>query len=442
MLFSKPRYHKNKSSNLCIELRQKKETGRNSLFNRKKNINVNGNGNGNGGGENKSLFSSKKNSASLKLKISNSNKLFINSAISNTGNNSIHMINNGDENGNNNTNNSNINSENINSKLSENTIYFRNNGGNGYNTNNNNNNNNGSGGRGSLINFGSGSPSLEKESRYNSSPSLGIHITKKQLVESLKGTYSLITDNIYMGDKEVAKNFDILKELKITHIINCAGLVIPNHFEGDFIYKTLELSDVGNENIFCLFYEVIDFIENALNNNGRILIHCKCGISRSAAMAICYLMYSQNLTYEEALRDIKYKRPSCEPNASYAIALLNWDNHRKKKREYTKLYNISNLSEKSDSIIPKLLNPPFTRNLLFLSVACLIFHSPFIIYVWIGENCIQDYVDAALLFVEQLQQYEAAVCNVQLVYQSKESEQFLELLHDPSKWETSDLPLS
>ena len=56
----------------------------------------------------------------------------------------------------------------------------------------------------------------------------------------------------------------------ITHIVNCAGDVCRNQFPNEFTYVTYNLKDSKTENIECLFYEVIEFIESS----PRVLVHC------------------------------------------------------------------------------------------------------------------------------------------------------------------------
>lgn len=45
-----------------------------------------------------------------------------------------------------------------------------------------------------------------------------------------------------------------------------------------------------------------------VENGNKVLVHCQMGQSRSAAVVTAYLMYKQNLTFEQAFKHVKSKR--------------------------------------------------------------------------------------------------------------------------------------
>ena len=52
-----------------------------------------------------------------------------------------------------------------------------------------------------------------------------------------------------------------------------------------------------------------------------MLVHCNAGVSRSAAIVIAYLMYSQHLNYQQAFDLVKSKRPAIRPNDGFVAEL-------------------------------------------------------------------------------------------------------------------------
>ncbi|MFX8668685.1 dual specificity protein phosphatase, partial [Acinetobacter baumannii] len=77
----------------------------------------------------------------------------------------------------------------------------------------------------------------------------------------------------------VAENLELLKEKKITRIINCASSVIPNYFANEFKYLSLNLVDGRGEDISWFVSEVVQFIFDGANEGQKTLLHCEKGIS-------------------------------------------------------------------------------------------------------------------------------------------------------------------
>ena len=124
--------------------------------------------------------------------------------------------------------------------------------------------------------------------------------------------------NIYLGNSQFASDKQLLYNLKVTHILNAAK-EIPDYFQGDdtFQYVHLNLDDVPEENASRFFEISKQFIDNALQNNGVVLIHCRAGVSRSVTMLMYYLMKTLNISPEEALKLIRKCRPIANPNPGF-----------------------------------------------------------------------------------------------------------------------------
>lgn len=127
---------------------------------------------------------------------------------------------------------------------------------------------------------------------------------------------SKITENIYLGNKEASSNYNFLKENKITHILVC-GSDLEIHYADFFKYKIVNILDHDNEDIKKYFNDCYEFIEEAVKNDKKILIHCSAGISRSATITCAYLMKKQNINMNEALKIIWEGRIIAEPNRGF-----------------------------------------------------------------------------------------------------------------------------
>ena len=95
--------------------------------------------------------------------------------------------------------------------------------------------------------------------------------------------YHEIIPNLYLGSIFVAEDEDTLKDIGITHIVT-AGRDMQPMYPKKFNYRVLKLRDYEDENITKYFDSSIEFIENALNSDGKVLVHCLAGVSRSSAI--------------------------------------------------------------------------------------------------------------------------------------------------------------
>ena len=132
----------------------------------------------------------------------------------------------------------------------------------------------------------------------------------------------MIIDNfLYLSNYKAASNIDQLKKLNINYIINCSGDICENVGESFINYLTLNLKDTAKENIECIFYMCIDFINKCKKENKKILVHCFQGISRSAAIVIAYLIYNNHLNVDKAFNFVQKKRKIVNPNLGFFLQL-------------------------------------------------------------------------------------------------------------------------
>jgi len=148
-----------------------------------------------------------------------------------------------------------------------------------------------------------------------------------------------IQTDLFIGNQGAAKNTFYLKKVGVTHVLNTAegqrnGTVDTNQeFYRPFgiKYKGLKLLDVPQTNIALHFNEVGEFIEEALQNGGKVLVNCVMGMSRSSACVLAYLMLRQNMTAVEALTSVR-KHRDVRPNDGFLRQLADLDNKLRKER--------------------------------------------------------------------------------------------------------------
>ena len=131
--------------------------------------------------------------------------------------------------------------------------------------------------------------------------------------------------NLFIGSAGAAYNFSGLVAANITHIVDVTPSVIPR-FPGVFEY--MHISDVHDydeiedgENLAQYFPYSTEYISNALDQGGKVLVHCSEGRSRSATLIAVYLMQTQGFYRDGALSLIRKTRPIAYPSSSFMIIM-------------------------------------------------------------------------------------------------------------------------
>ena len=141
-----------------------------------------------------------------------------------------------------------------------------------------------------------------------------------------------ILPNLFISSYIPAYSKSTLLSLGVTHIVSCFDE--PPEFPEDFSYLVVPVEDVVQQEIQSQFDACYMFIENALMHNGsfanhdiynKVLIHCVAGVSRSATIAISYLMRRYKLTCQDGLEVVKAARPFVEPNEGFWSQLVEFD---------------------------------------------------------------------------------------------------------------------
>ena len=125
-----------------------------------------------------------------------------------------------------------------------------------------------------------------------------------------------VEGNVYIGDIASAYNSTELKKLGITHIVT-AILGVDPHFPDEFIYLTVPIRDVESEDIRRYLRTTTEFIDGALKDGGKVLIHCIQGRSRSATIVAAWMMSRSGYSVEETINLLKEKRSCVDPNPAF-----------------------------------------------------------------------------------------------------------------------------
>ncbi|KAM4652466.1 dual specificity protein phosphatase 8-like [Discoglossus pictus] len=134
-----------------------------------------------------------------------------------------------------------------------------------------------------------------------------------------------ILPHLYLGSQNDVMNQEVINQNGITHVLNVSYSCPKPAFIPDNHFLRIPINDSYCEKILPWLSAAVEYIEKVELLNGKVLVHCLAGISRSAAVAIAYIMRSMGLSLDDAYRFVKEKRPTISPNFNFLGQLLEYE---------------------------------------------------------------------------------------------------------------------
>ncbi|GAB6027498.1 hypothetical protein CHUAL_001750 [Chamberlinius hualienensis] len=147
--------------------------------------------------------------------------------------------------------------------------------------------------------------------------------SEENAIENTQATQ--VMPHLYLGNQKDASDLQRLRQLNIQFVLNVTSH-LPGYHEGRGIrYKRLPATDSTQQNLKQYFEEAFEFIDKAVRSKSGVLVHCQAGISRSATIAIAYVMKQTKSPMFEAYKMVKTKRPIISPNLNFMGQLLEFE---------------------------------------------------------------------------------------------------------------------
>lgn len=121
---------------------------------------------------------------------------------------------------------------------------------------------------------------------------------------------------------------------KVSHVINCAGRQIPNHWEAiGVVYLKFNWLDQENQSLFDhkqggaenTTKEIFEFIESAMKKTESVLVHSVRGQSRAASVLAVYLMRKYRWSLLKTLEFLNSRRPELEIRGTFIQQLQEYE---------------------------------------------------------------------------------------------------------------------
>jgi dual specificity phosphatase 12 len=149
-----------------------------------------------------------------------------------------------------------------------------------------------------------------------------------------------IVDGIYLGTRMEARS--IVSQMggaeKITHILSVSEqAAYPNPGICPIKFLTMPMCDHGNTLVFeerlfpreaersSIFQKACNFVDEALEENGTVLVHCEKGQNRSTTIVIALLMQREKWTFNEAYAHVSNIRPMISMHGKYIEQLRSFE---------------------------------------------------------------------------------------------------------------------
>jgi hypothetical protein len=123
--------------------------------------------------------------------------------------------------------------------------------------------------------------------------------------------YSKITEQLYVGTAPAADDYDTLRELGVTLVINMVIISPPKHDPRTPPMKTIWLPTIDSPLFPLPMLALEKGVKEGLKvieGGGTVYAHCAKGRHRGPAMAACILI-AQGMSSEQAMELIKHQRP-------------------------------------------------------------------------------------------------------------------------------------
>lgn len=128
-----------------------------------------------------------------------------------------------------------------------------------------------------------------------------------------------ILDYLYLGSQDAVMKANI-DTYHLTDILSI-GIETPTsdivYVDGNVTANFIECLDLPETRLDPIIKQTNQIIKSVCEKNGRVLVHCNAGVSRSSSICIGYLILELKLTFDSAYSLVKSKRECIAPNNGF-----------------------------------------------------------------------------------------------------------------------------
>jgi len=143
-------------------------------------------------------------------------------------------------------------------------------------------------------------------------------------------SFWVVADGLFVGNRDSSEDWTFFRENKVTRVINCCGNALDNYWEFQGIeYLTYTWLDTYSQVILddddVVANEIFDFIEEAIDSGGGVLVQSFRGQSRSCCVLAAYLMRKCRWGLRKTLDFLSFKCRALRPNPGFYHQLMAYE---------------------------------------------------------------------------------------------------------------------
>lgn len=150
---------------------------------------------------------------------------------------------------------------------------------------------------------------------------------------------SRILPFLYLGNLGHARNARLLRAIGITHVVSVGECVADEDDDDPHslaaarragqieVHNVTNVADDGTDSLRAALCDAVEFVERARVSGGRVLVHCRVGVSRSSTVVIAYAMAHLDITLIDAYLLVRSRRLNVliQPHLLFFWELRAWE---------------------------------------------------------------------------------------------------------------------